>query len=254
MKAFARLYAALDETTATNEKVAALVRYFRPAPPADAAWAVHFLIGRRPKRLVRASNLRAWAAGEAGVPDWLFEESYHAVGDLAETITLLLPDSAASSDLSLAHWVETRLLPLRGQDDAVQRARAGGGLARARARRALRLEQADHRGLPRGRVGEARGPGAGRGERGGRGHDRASADGRLGADGRVLRAADRAGHPRRRREPAVPVLPRLPARGGSRLPRRSAATGWPNGSGTASARSSSAGQGGRSCGPAARSC
>jgi DNA ligase-1 len=122
MRAFARLYTALDETNATGEKVAALVEYFRSAPPGDAAWAVHFLSGRRPKRLVGSANLRAWAAAEAGVPDWLFEESYHAVGDLAETITLLLSDTGASSDLPLSHWVEDRLLALRGQDAAVQRA------------------------------------------------------------------------------------------------------------------------------------
>src|SRR5436190_11573470 len=121
MRAFARLYAELDVSTATNDKVMALVRYLRAASPADAAWAVHFLIGRRPKRLVGAAKLRAWAAAEAGIADWMFEESYHAVGDLAETITLLLPDIGASSDLPLAHWVEHRLLPLRGQDDAVQR-------------------------------------------------------------------------------------------------------------------------------------
>src|SRR5690348_13533995 len=122
MKAFARLYEELDETTATNEKIAALVRYFRSAPPADAAWAVHFLIGRRPKRVVGPAKLRSWAAREAGVPDWLFDESYQAVGDLAETITLILPDDMVSSDLPLSVWVEERLLPLRGQDDAVQRA------------------------------------------------------------------------------------------------------------------------------------
>ncbi|HYC30972.1 MAG TPA: ATP-dependent DNA ligase [Gemmatimonadales bacterium] len=122
MRAFARLYAALDETTSTSAKVAALVDYFRAAPPADAAWAIHFLSGRRPKRLVASADLRAWAAAEAALPDWLFEESYQAVGDLAETITLLLPDGGASSDLPLAHWVEARLLPLRGQDRDVQRA------------------------------------------------------------------------------------------------------------------------------------
>jgi DNA ligase-1 len=121
MRAFARLYAELDETTATSAKVAALLRYFASAPEGDAAWAVHFLIGRRPKRLVRAAHLRRWAAEEAGIADWLFEESYHAVGDLAETITLLLPDGGASSDRPLAHWVERRLLPLRDQDEAVQR-------------------------------------------------------------------------------------------------------------------------------------
>jgi DNA ligase-1 len=121
MREFARLYGALDETTATGEKVAALAEYFRAAPPADAAWAVHFLTGRRPKRLVATANLRAWAAAEAGVPDWLFEESYQAVGDLAETIALLLPDTEASADQPLSHWVEERLLPLRAQDDQVQR-------------------------------------------------------------------------------------------------------------------------------------
>jgi DNA ligase 1 len=119
---FAALYTSLDETNATNEKVAALVDYFRHAAPHDAAWAIHFLIGRRPKRLIGTANLRTWAAAEAGIPDWLFEESYHAVGDLAETITLLLPDTGGSSELPLSHWVEERLLGLRGQDEAVQRA------------------------------------------------------------------------------------------------------------------------------------
>jgi len=122
MRAFARLYTALDETNATSEKVAALVQYFRAAPPGDAAWAVYFLSGRRPKRLVGSTDLRAWAAAEAGIPDWLFEESYHAVGDLAETITLLLPDTGISSDLPLSRWVEERLLGLRGQAGVVQRA------------------------------------------------------------------------------------------------------------------------------------
>jgi DNA ligase 1 len=121
MKAFARLYAALDETTATGEKVAALAAYFGHAPPSDAVWAVHFLSGQRPKRLVAAARLREWAAAEAGIPDWLFDESYQSVGDLAETITLLLPDTSGSSDLPLATWVEQRLLPLRGEDVEVQR-------------------------------------------------------------------------------------------------------------------------------------
>jgi DNA ligase-1 len=130
---FARLYTILDETTATGEKVAALAEYFRHAPPADAAWAVHFLVGRRPRRLVSAPKLAAWAAEAAGLPEWLFEESYAAVGDLAETITLLLPETGASDDRGLSYWVEERLLPLQGQDEAVQRAemlRAWHGLDR----------------------------------------------------------------------------------------------------------------------------
>jgi DNA ligase-1 len=121
VRQFARLYTALDETTATGEKVVALADYFRSASSADAAWAVHFLTGRRPKRLVSSVKLAAWAAEAAGIPPWLFEESYAMVGDLAETITLLLPESGASSDRPLAHWVEERLLPLRGQDETVQR-------------------------------------------------------------------------------------------------------------------------------------
>ena len=122
MKAFAALYTELDETTATNAKIAALVRYFRAAEPGDAAWAVHFLRGHRPKRLIRSGDLRTWAAEEAGIPDWLFEESYHAVGDLAETIGLLLPEGASLVDHSLSYWVEERLLPLRTLDESDPRA------------------------------------------------------------------------------------------------------------------------------------
>ena len=121
MKAFARLFADIDQTTATGEKVAALVRYFSSAPPEDAAWAVYFLSGRRPKRLINSRKLADWAADTAGIPDWLFEESYEAVGDLAETITLILPDTGRSTERPLSQWVETRLLPLQGEEDAVQR-------------------------------------------------------------------------------------------------------------------------------------
>ncbi|HYF39912.1 MAG TPA: ATP-dependent DNA ligase [Gemmatimonadales bacterium] len=121
MRAFARLYAAIDETNATNEKVAALVAYFRSVPAADAAWAVHFLSGRRPKRLIASRKLAAWASAEAKLPEWLFEESYQAVGDLAETITLILPDTGSSSDVPLSEWVEQRLIPLRDEEEDVQR-------------------------------------------------------------------------------------------------------------------------------------
>jgi len=121
MKAFAELYAALDETTKTNAKIAALKRYFSAAPPEDAAWAVNFLIGRRPKRLLESRKLAHWAIEEAGVPDWLFGESIHAVGDFAETIALLLPQAAASTGLPLHYWVEQRLLPMRDADDNTKR-------------------------------------------------------------------------------------------------------------------------------------
>ena len=121
MKAFADLYAELDSTTKTNEKVDALKRYFMASDPADSAWAVHFLIGRRPKRLIETRKLVEWAIEEAAIPDWLFAESQHAVGDLAETISLLLPPPSTSAGGSLRYWVEERLLPLKEWNDATRR-------------------------------------------------------------------------------------------------------------------------------------
>jgi DNA ligase-1 len=122
VRAFAELYAALDETTKTNQKVAALKQYLEAAQPADAAWAVNFLIGRRPKRLLESRKLAQWAVEEARIPEWLFGECYQAVGDFAELIALLLPPAAASTNLPLNYWVEERLLPLRYADDATRRA------------------------------------------------------------------------------------------------------------------------------------
>jgi DNA ligase-1 len=122
MKAFADLYAALDETNKTSAKVAALTRYFASAAPAEAAWAVYFLVGRRPRQVVAPRDLAAWAAEASGIPGWLFEESYHAVGDLAETISLILPEPGQSSNQPLSHWIEERLLPLRGLSDEMQKA------------------------------------------------------------------------------------------------------------------------------------
>jgi DNA ligase-1 len=114
MKAFATLYAALDATTSSNAKLAALTQYFNAAEPADAAWAVYFLAGGRPRQLVPTKLLRALALQASQLPEWLFEESYQAAGDLAETIALLLPESAHTSEAGLAVWVEEKLLPLRG--------------------------------------------------------------------------------------------------------------------------------------------
>nr|WP_223819494.1 ATP-dependent DNA ligase [Cupriavidus cauae] len=114
MKAFAELYAALDATTSNNAKLAALRAYLQAAPPADAAWAVYFLAGGKPRQMVPVAMLRTLAEQAARLPTWLFEESYQAVGDLAETIALLLPESEHADDAGLAEWVEQRLLPLRG--------------------------------------------------------------------------------------------------------------------------------------------
>jgi DNA ligase-1 len=114
MRHFAALFIDLDTRTSTNAKVEALVRYYASAAPQDAAWATYFLAGGKPRAVVNGRALREFAVAAAGVPAWLFEESYQAVGDLAETIAHLLPPPSRHSDLGLAAWVEERLLPLRG--------------------------------------------------------------------------------------------------------------------------------------------
>jgi DNA ligase-1 len=154
MKAFADLYDAVDRTTSTNAKVAALVDYLYTAPPADAAWALFFLTGRRLKRLLPARLLHEWTLELTALPEWLARESYAAVGDYGEAIALLLegrvapmapddirrPEPAAPSRLPfgepereavdtriegvpLAEWIEQRILPLRDLDDEERRVR-----------------------------------------------------------------------------------------------------------------------------------
>ncbi|MFK7701066.1 ATP-dependent DNA ligase [Pseudomonas caspiana] len=114
MKAFAELYSRLDATTSSNAKLAAMRDYFAKVPPQDAAWAVYFLSGGRPRQLVPTKLLREQAMTLGKLPEWLFEESYQAVGDLAETLALLLPKAEHDSDEGLAVWMEDKLLPLRG--------------------------------------------------------------------------------------------------------------------------------------------
>ena len=129
MKRFAALYAALDATTSTLGKLDALRAYFTEAPPRDAAWAVYFLSGGKPRQAVKTAELRRIAIAASGLDDWLFEECYQTVGDLAETIALVLPEAGGKDDevedsgSGLADWVETRLAPLRGESPDVVEAR-----------------------------------------------------------------------------------------------------------------------------------
>jgi DNA ligase 1 len=125
VKQFSQLFAELDATTSTNAKVDALQRYFAAATPADAAWAVYFLAGGKPRQVMNMGILAQLACEEAGIEPWLFDECYQAVGDLAETIAHVLPQAAETSDVGLAVWVEERLLPLRGlpPDEIAQRVR-----------------------------------------------------------------------------------------------------------------------------------
>ena len=122
MKAFTDLYWRLDSTTSTSEKVAALRDYFAAAPAADAAAALGVLSGARQLRSVSTSQLRAWAADVTGLPAWLVEECYAHVGDLAETLALVLPEPEIAtdepSDRGLAEIMRTTIHDLRGADDA----------------------------------------------------------------------------------------------------------------------------------------
>ena len=126
MKRFAQLFNELDASTATNAKVDALKRYFDEATDADAAWAVYFLSGGKPRQVVGSGVLSELARRIAGIEPWLFDECYQAVGDLAETIAHVLPTAEHTSDVGLAEWVEQRLLPLRAATPEQQAERIAG--------------------------------------------------------------------------------------------------------------------------------
>ncbi|MDH2325597.1 ATP-dependent DNA ligase [Cereibacter sp. SYSU M97828] len=118
---FAALFDVLDRTTKTNAKVAALADYFREAPEPDRLWTIALLSGRRPKRAVNSTELRIWASEAAGIPLWLFEEAYPIVGDLSETISLILPPATRTADRPLADWIAD-LIALTGQPADVRQA------------------------------------------------------------------------------------------------------------------------------------
>jgi len=127
MRRFAALYRELDQSTGTLDKRAALAMYFRNAQPADAAWALRLLsggkIGGAKARIASSGELREWISQASGDDAWLIEESYSHVGDLAETLTLLLDDPAtAPPDIPLSEWIEKRLLPVANADPERRRA------------------------------------------------------------------------------------------------------------------------------------
>ena len=105
MKRFAALILELDQTTKTLRKISALERYFQDAAPQDRLWCLALFSGRRPKRAISTTQLREWAAEVSGVPLWLLEDTYAVVGDLAETIALILPEARGEIDKSLTDWI-----------------------------------------------------------------------------------------------------------------------------------------------------
>lgn len=127
MRRFALLYQKLDASTGTLEKTQALLDYFATVPDADAAWALWLLsggkVGGAKARIAGPRELRQWVAEAAGLPEWLVDDCYHEVGDLAETLTLLLPEpDGQSPSLPLHVWIEQRLLAAANKDVAVRRA------------------------------------------------------------------------------------------------------------------------------------
>src|SRR4029453_13810666 len=118
MREFARLFVELDASTSTSAKLSALQRYLAQATDRDAAWAVYFLAGGKPRQSVGSRALREFSIAASKLPEWLFNECYDPVGDLGETSGLLLPPPARSSSGTLADWIEQRILPLRGQPPA----------------------------------------------------------------------------------------------------------------------------------------
>lgn len=129
MHAFAALFEELDRTTKTKAKVQALAAYFASAPPEDAIWVLHFLGGRKRRRYIGTTKLREWAAEYAGIEPWLFNECYSAVGDLGETLGLLVHSAnvqagrTPATELPPLHrWVQDVLQPLKAQDEEQQKA------------------------------------------------------------------------------------------------------------------------------------
>ena len=105
MRRFTELIRQLEMSNKTNDKISALVDYFNEADERDKPHVIAMFTGKRPKRPVTTALIKQWAIEQSGVPEWLFAESYHSVGDLSETIALVLPPPNRSSDRKLQEWI-----------------------------------------------------------------------------------------------------------------------------------------------------
>src|SRR6185437_5634284 len=118
MRSFAQLFLSLDETNKTNEKIKVLQNYFNCVPDSDKMHMLALFTGRMPKRQINATLVRNWAIEASHIPAWLFEESYHVVGDLAETMALLMPRNTEGSNKTLTEWIaEINLLDDKTEDE-----------------------------------------------------------------------------------------------------------------------------------------
>ena len=121
MKRFSELIQQLETSNKTNDKIAALVDYFSNADDRDKTYVIAMFTGKKPKRPVNTALLRAWATELSGIPPWLFQESYSSVGDLSETIALVLPPPEKVTDRKLHEWI-TDLSALNGKSDEEKKA------------------------------------------------------------------------------------------------------------------------------------
>ncbi len=121
MKHFSELISAIEITNKTNAKIDALVDYLKAAPDKDKLWIITLFTGKRPSRPVKTTLMRQWCLEITGLPEWLFLESYSSVGDLGETIALVLPDPTHHIEKSLSDWM-TELIALRPKSEAEKKA------------------------------------------------------------------------------------------------------------------------------------
>ena len=106
MKNFATLINALESTNKTNAKIDAMVQYLEKAPDRDRLWFIALFTGKRPKRNVNTNLMKDWALEITQLPLWLFTESYASVGDLGETLSLILPAAEHEINMSLTEWMQ----------------------------------------------------------------------------------------------------------------------------------------------------
>ena len=89
-----------------------MVSYLDTAPEKDKLWFLALFTGKKPKRSINVNLLKIWALEITKLPEWLFLESYSSVGDLGETLSLLLPKPQFEIEKSLSLWMN-ELIELR---------------------------------------------------------------------------------------------------------------------------------------------
>jgi DNA ligase-1 len=122
LELFANLVSELSSSTKSNEKIQSLIDYFTIAPDADKVWVIAIFSGRKPRRAVNSRLMREWCIEMAKIPEWLFNECYHTVGDLSETLALLLPDEKDENQKtqSLSYYLE-KFISIEKEDEAVKK-------------------------------------------------------------------------------------------------------------------------------------